>query len=296
MVDPKMIAPYTDEPIAVPYLETFTGSTPIPKLVKSANKLNRIYMTCKSLNNIEDEELKEKLIEISSACFNSNGDLVTEGLPKDIIACVPNNIPGMDYESSCFLVDATKGNEIPAETRKFFSEGFKNAINGGPLINAPIVGGCFFIDRVELASDSVRRGANQLVRPIEDLVRGLLLNSDPSIAEPIYSLDVSVFDSRYSECREMIRSRRGFIENEERSENIVNVTAFIPVAESEGIRKMLEKISPSPSGIGIEFSHYSHMPGSLDDEKSPMRVAVEKIRKRDQVTWRLNAWEYFDDL
>lgn len=305
MENTKTIAPYTDGPIPVQYFEAFTGSTSSSKMRKSANKRNMIYMSCKSVGGVDNEELRDRVIDFSSEYFDSNGGLINKELPKDIIACVPNNIPGLGIHGSvCFLVDGTKGNGIPAETRAHFAEGFRNGVGEGALIGAPIVGGWFVIDRVELAPEFERRGsldialrgANQIVRPIEDLVRGLTLNSDPCIMEPISSFSASIPIDRYPEFFEVIRSVRGFVEDKEDFGGYFDVDGFIPAANLLKIKDLLGKFIRPSTEIFINASHYAVMPGSLEHGGSVMSDFVNKTRNSLGITYKTNAEEYFDTL
>lgn len=303
MENTKTIAPYTDGPIPVQYFEAFTGSTSSSKLRKSANKRNNIYMSCKSLSGPDDEELRDRVIDFVSEYFDSNGSLVNKELPKDIIACIPNNIPGLDrHESVCFLVDGTKGNGIPAETRAHFAEGFKIGVEYGALIGAPIVGGWFVIDRVDLAPEFERRGsldialrgANQIVRPIEDLVLGLTLNSDPCIMEPICSFNASIPIERYPEFFEKIGSARGYFEDKKDFGGYFDVNGFIPTANYLEIKNLLGEFIRPSTEISINASHYAVMPGALKRFDSVMSVFVNKTRNSLRITLKTDPEEYFD--
>ena len=276
-----------NEPIEVQYFESFADSTLKPKFGKSASQRTRIYMSCHPYPHADDESL--------STCIERNGKRTNRKLSDDIIACVPITIPGNpNYESENFLLDRTEGG-IPSDIRDAVSAGFKAAIACGPMINAPIVEGIFYIDRLAINPDCpVSREIAMIGTVIKYLTHGLILNSDPIIHEPIYSFSISISNESYSEFQKAIFSARGHIDEEEICGKNVKVNGFIPGAEITKIKGALQSVSQAAAPVDIKISHYAIVPGSLKKETSPMGQVIIKTRNDYKIHTQLDADSYFD--
>lgn len=276
----------------VRYYEGFTGVVEKAKMRKSANKHNRIYMTCEPL----DEEIVNNIPSLmgrdskdTAAKFREILNIDDEWI-KSIMYFAP------EVEPLNILVDETKGIQYMMEVKEHIFEGFKLATKEGPLVGECIRGGRFNLVDLSLHADSIHRGANQMIRPVEDLVRGLLLAAEPILYEPIFTCNVSVPTEFASACETVLKNRRGYIEDWQTENNMTLISGFLPVNESFGINKRLKEVAKGQPSFSLVFSHYAPCPGSLDKEASPMAVIVDQVRKYKKITSKLDENEYFDDL
>lgn len=276
----------------VKYYEGFSETTEKSKMRKSANKHNRVYMTCEPL---EDDVVSN----IPSLMGKDSKEIAAKF--RDILNMDDEWIKSIMYfgpeaEPLNVLVDETKGIQYMMEVKEHIFEGFKLATKEGPLVGECIRAGRFNLVDLSLHADSIHRGANQMIRPVEDLVRGLLLASEPVLYEPIFTCNVSVPTEYASACETVLKNKRGYIEDWQTENNMTLISGFIPVNESFGINKRLKEVAKGQPSFSLVFSHYARCPGSLDRETSPMAVIVDQVRKYKKITSKLDQNEYFDDL
>lgn len=282
----------TDKP-QVKYYEGFTGSIETPKLTKSANKHNRIHMTCEPL----DECIVERMSELVARDSKEIAARFREILSIDDDWVKRIMYFGPEVEPSNILVDETKGIQYMMEVKEHLFEGFKHATKEGPMIGEPIRGGRFNLVDLTLHSDSIHRGANQMIRPMEDIVRGLMLSASPIIYEPIFKFTVSVPMVHGSSCQTTLRARRGNFTRCENVNGVSEIEGYLPVNESFGISKSLKECAQGLPIISFVFSHYEQCPGTLDKPGSIMANIVAEVRKRKKsVTTKLDPNEYFDTM
>ncbi|KAI5174130.1 elongation factor 2 [Pancytospora epiphaga] len=276
----------------VKYYEGFSGSVDKPKMRKSANKHNRVYMTCEPLDdNIVDniDQVIAKDPKERAAKFRDVLGIDDEWV-KNIMFFAP------EVEPTNIMVDETKGIQYLMEVKDHIYEGFKLGTKEGPIVGENIKGGRFNLVDLTLHADAIHRGANQMVRPVEDLVRGLILASDPILYEPMFLCNISVPSEYATACDNVLKARRGYVEDWKNENNVSLIKGFLPVSESFGINKRLREVAKGLPTFSLVFSHYARCPGSLEKETSTMSTVVAEVRKHKGITLKLDADNYFDDL
>lgn len=276
----------------VKYYEGFAGCVTKSKMKKSANKHNRVYMTCEPL----DDEIVQNIPSLMgkdskeiAAKFKEVLNMTDDWIRRIIFF-------GPEEERLNILVDETKGIQYMMEVKEHLFEGFKLATREGPLVGECIRAGKFNLTDLCLHADSIHRGANQMIRPVEDLVRGLLLAAEPILFEPIFTCNVSVPTEFASACETVLKNRRGYIEDWQTENNTTVISGFLPVYESFGLNKRLKEVAKGQPSFSLVFSHYAPAPGSLEKENSPMAIIVDQVRKYKKITTKLDQNEYFDEL
>jgi len=277
----------------VKYYEGFAGCVDSPKLKKSANKHNKVWMTCEPLDTVivdsinqvigkDSKEIAAKFREV----LNIDDDWV-----KRIMYFGP------EVEPLNILVDDTKGIQYMLEVKEHLFEGFKHATKEGPMLGESLRGGRFNLIDLGLHADSIHRGANQMIRPVEDLVRGLVLAAQPILYEPIFNYTVSVPNEFATDCESVLKNKRATIDEWNVESNITNMIGTLPVNESFGISMRLKEAAKGLPLLSFVFSHYAPCPGSLDKPTSVMATVVAEARKRKKsITTKLDPAEYFDVL
>lgn len=283
---------FTVEKPQVKYYEGFGGSITKSRMRKSANKHNRVHMTCEPLAdeivaNIphlmakDPKEIAAKFREL----LNMDDDWI-----KNIMYFAP------EVEPLNVFVDESKGIQYLNEVKEHLFEGFKIATKSGPLVGECMRGGKFNLVDLVLHSDSIHRGANQMIRPVEDLVRGLLLEADPILYEPIFSCTITAPADYITACENVIKNRRGYVEDWKTENNSSVISAYLPVYESFGLNKKLKEVARGQSSFSLVFSHYEPTPGSLEKETSPMFQIVDQVRKYKNISLKLDFNDYYDTL
>ncbi|KAL6121031.1 hypothetical protein NUSPORA_02123 [Nucleospora cyclopteri] len=276
----------------VRFYEGFCGSVEQPKMTKSANKHNRIYMTCEPLSeiivkNVEEVNIKDP--KQRNAKFREVLKIEEEWVKK-IMFFAP------EAEPFNLMVDESKGIQYLNEVKDHIYEGFKNATKEGPLVGEVVKGGRFNLTDLVLHADAIHRGANQMVRPVEQLIRGLIISASPVLYEPIFKCTLVVPEEYATACEGVIKTNRGYTESSDLENNYKTINAFIPVQSSFGINQYLREASRGFSSFSLNFSHYDICPGSLEKDSSVMATTVAQVRVYKKTNTKLDADSYFDTL
>lgn len=276
----------------VTYFEGFTGSVDSPAMTKSANKHNRIYMTCEPLQEeiVENVELVNvKDVKLRNQKFREVLNIEDEWVKK-IMFFAP------EVDPTNVMVDDSKGIQYLNEVKDHIFEGFKLATKEGPIIGETIRGGRFNLTDLVLHADAIHRGANQIIRPVEQIVRGLVLSASPVLYEPIFNCTITVPEEHATACENVIKQRRGYIEEFEVENGCKISKAFLPVQASFGLNKDLREVSRGHCTFNLSFDHHAECPGSLEKESSVMSQIVAEVREYKKITTKLDADAYFDTL
>ncbi|KAI5152578.1 elongation factor 2, partial [Enteropsectra breve] len=242
----------------VKYYEGFSGTVEKAKMKKSANKHNRVYMTCSPL----EDEIVDNIEQLIAKDPKERAAKFREvlGMDDDWIKNIMFFAP--EVEPTNIMVDETKGIQYLMEVKDHIYEGFKLGTKEGPLVGENIKGGRFNLVDLVLHADAIHRGANQMVRPVEDLVRGLLLEAGPVLYEPIFSCNIQVPSEYATACENVLKAKRGYVEGWETENNISLINGYLPVFESFGINKRLREVAKGMPTFSLVFSHYAPCPGS----------------------------------
>ena len=174
---------FTVETPQVRYYEGFSDSVTKARMRKSANKHNRVYMTCEP----PDDEIVDNIPALMAKDSKEIAAKFRELLNRDDEWIKNIMYFGPEAEPLNILVDETKGIQYMMEVKEHIFEGFKHATKEGPMVGECIRAGKFNLVDLSLHADSIHRGANQMIRPVEDLVRGLILIAEPVLYEPIFT-------------------------------------------------------------------------------------------------------------
>ncbi|TBU20335.1 elongation factor 2 [Hamiltosporidium tvaerminnensis] len=279
----------------VSYLEGIRNSVLEPKMCKSSNKHNRIYMTCSSLDpavveNLENGKLVVRDPKERVAAFNSVLGIRDDWIKKIMFY-------GPEDKGPNLFVDATKGIAYLNEVKEYLREGFRDVTSKGPLIEEKLRGVRFELTDMVLHSDAIHRTGNQITMPVSEVCRGLIMAATPVLYEPIFRIEVNVATEAMSEVIALLATRRGDAEEvKEDGSSRTNIYGILPVKESFGFNAALMKVTRGQASSSLCFSHYEVMPGNLAMEGSLMHEVVTTIRNKKRFGKLKSADEYFDRL
>lgn len=282
----------SDEPL-VTYFEGISSSVDDPRMTKSANKHNRIYMTVEPLEQkIVDglKDVKSDQIKIMANNFREKLDIRDDWIKK-IWCYAPDIVP------ENLLVDGTKGISIIGEIKEHVNTGFRAAVRDGPLIGETMRGLKFDLRDAVLHADAIHRGIGQLLQPVKKLCCGLLLAASPVLYEPIFRVEITVPDEFSGAVASILISKRGIAEDfVSLPGNSTMIVGTLPVRESFTFNEDLKSGSRGKAGASLSFSHYDVLPGAMTDENSLMFKTVDAVRKLKKMTGPLDADSFFDKL
>ncbi|ORD98480.1 EF2 [Hepatospora eriocheir] len=280
------------EPPQCSYYEGISAPVEKIRMTKSSNKHNRISMTAECLDSeiidnlykVNHKDPKER-VRLFKEHLNVSGEWV-----KKIMSLCP------EEEPLNMLVDETKGIQYLNEVKDHINNGMKQGTSYGPILGEKVRGVRFNLKDVVLHADSIHRGANQILNPVERLCRGLILDGSPVIYEPIFSLNLSVVKTYGMACETIIKKRRGLILDTYQEGDSHKIEATIPVVASFGMNKELREASKGYAYINLSLSHFDVCPGSLDKPESVMGTIVQNVRDYKKINTKLESSAYFDTL
>lgn len=280
----------------VSYRETVTGDSSQTCLAKSPNKHNRLYLTATPM----DEELSN-LIE--------KGDAGPKADPKERVKILKEKFEwddnaarkiwcwGPETEGANVVVDVTQGVQYLLEIKEHVNMGFQWATKQGPLCEENMRGIRFNLQDVVLHTDSIHRGAGQIMGPSRRSCFASTMTAKPSLQEPVFLVEITCPQDAMSGVYNCMNIRRGvvFEENQREGTPLVNVRAHLPVSESFGFVSALRQQTSGQAFPQCVFDHWDVMAGNAMEKGSKLEELVLAIRKRKNVKVEMPALADFLD-
>ena len=162
------------------------------------------------------------------------------------------------------FIDEVVGGTIPREYIPACDKGFREQLQKGPLIGAPVVGvrctvndGAFHpVDSSEMAFRICAMAA----------IRENFAQAGPIILEPIMKVEVSAPEEFQGYVTGGLNQRRGLILNSETNDNYVTVQANVPFSEMFGYSTSLRSGTQGKGEFSMEFAKYEPVPKSSQEE------------------------------
>lgn len=186
------------------------------------------------------------------------------------------------------VVDSTKGIAYFHEVRESLVDGFQNALSRGPLTGEPIRGLRLEVTDLVLHADARHRMPNQITPLVEKAVQTGIADAEPLIMEPIYAVEFSVLEAAVGDALKALTSSRGSMDTIDSEDTFEKITGTLPVAEADGFQAYLFSKSKDYV-LACRFSHYTPVPGQVDDRDSVAGSLVARICEAKGRKPRLSA-------
>merc|ERR1711957_455814 len=280
----------------VQYKETVLNESSIVCLSKSPNKHNRIHCIAAPLG---DECAKD--IESEKIC--SKQDLKERArILQDDHDWDPNDAKkiwcfGPDTTGPNMVVDTTKQVQYLNEIKDSVEAAFQWATKEGVMTDEHMRGIRFNIQDVTLHADAIHRGGGQIVPTARRVFFACELTASPRFVEPIFLVEIQCPDDAVGGIYQCLSQRRGIITEEDPIQGtpLVNMKAFLPVAESFGFTQALRAATSGRAFPQCVFSHWEEMSSDPLEEGSKGAILVQNIRARKGLREGIPALENFID-
>ncbi len=127
---------------------------------------------------------------------------------------------------------------------------------------------------IKLHEDPVHRGPAQIMPAVRQALYAGILSANPTLLEPISEISVRVPTEEMGNVTGLLSKKRGSIRSVEQEGPIVNVSGFIPVAESLGLSQEMRAATSGKAFWQMTFDHYSPVPDSM------LLEIIKKVRVR----------------
>lgn len=287
----------TSDPV-VSYRETVSAPSNQTCLSKSPNKHNRLYVTA--------EPFEEGLAEaIESGKIGPRDDIKE----RSNLLC---DKYGWDKNHSlkiwCFgpettgpnvLVDVTSGVQYLNEIKDHCNSAFQWASKDGVLCEENMRGIRFNLHDVTLHADAIHRGAGQIMPTCRRVLYAACLSAQPRLQEPVFLVDITCPQDAVGGIYGTLNSRRGHVFSEEQRPGtpLVQIQAYLPVAESFGFTTALRAATSGQAFPQCVFDHWALVSGDPLEKGSKIEELVRVIRKRKNLKEEVPALsQYLDKL
>jgi elongation factor 2 len=250
-------------------------------MTKSANKHNRLYLEAEPLNDdlvvaIEDGQInaQDDIKKISRVLQDKyNWD---QHDSKKIWTFGPEN------SGPNLLVDTTKAVQYLNEIRDSMESAFQWATKEGIVAEEIVRGVRYNIMDVELHTDAIHRGGNQIIQTARRVYLGCQYTASPRFVEPIFLVDIACPQDSMGGVYQCMNQRRGVVFNEETVPGtpMLNVKAHLPVSESFGFTAHLRSLTSGQAFPQCIFDHWELIKDDPFDPKSRANPIMMGIRKR----------------
>jgi elongation factor G len=157
-----------------------------------------------------------------------------------------------------------KGGAIPSEFVPAVDKGFQSCLKKGRLIGFPVLGMRITVNdgQYHVVDSSERAFAQAAIGAF----RRAYLKAKPVILEPIMKVSVECPSEFQGNVMSSINQRRGLISSSAEDGVFATVEAEVPLAEMFGYATTLRSLTQGKAEFTMEFSRYSRVPESVEEE------------------------------
>merc|ERR1719224_171705 len=265
----------------VSYRETVSATSNQTCLAKSPNKHNRLYVVAEPLDEavsgaIEDGTLGPKAEAKERAkIFREKYDWDENAARK--IWCY-----GPETEGANVVVDNTTAVQYLIEIKEHVNSAFQWCTKEGPLCEENMRAIRFNLEDVTMHADAIHRGAGQIMPPMRRVAFAAEMTGKPTLQEPVFLVEITCPQEAMSGVYNCMNLRRGcvFEENPREGTPLVQVKAYLPVAESFGFVAALRQATSGQAFPQCVFDHWENLQGDCLVDGSKMQELILATRKR----------------
>merc|ERR1719362_1217685 len=265
----------------VSYRETVTELSNQACLAKSPNKHNRIYLTAEPMTEDMNKDIEEGKLG-PKADPKERAKLFREKHEWDDNTSRKIWCWGPETEGANLVIDTTQAIQYLNEIKEHVNSAFQWTTKEGPLCEENMRGIRFNIMDVTLHTDSIHRGAGQIMPPTRRCCFAAEMTANPTLQEPVFLVEITCPQEAMSGVYSCMNLRRGcvFEENPREGTPLIQVKAHLPVAESFGFVSALRQQTSGQAFPQCVFSHWVNMPGDIMSVGSKMEELCLAVRKR----------------
>merc|ERR1712038_2153351 len=268
-------------------------------LSKSPNKHNRIYLTAEPMSDelcqaIEDGKAGHQ------AEMKERAKFMREKFDWDENAARKIWCWGPETEGANVVVDQTQGVQYLIEIKEHVNSAFQWTAKEGPLCEENMRGIRFNIMDVTLHTDSIHRGAGQIMPPTRRCCFAAEMVAEPTLQEPVFLVEITCPQEAMSGVYSCMNLRRGcvFEENPREGTPLIQVKAHLPVSESFGFVAALRQATSGQAFPQCVFDHWENLSmGDFNTAGTKLNDLLLAIRKRKNIKVEIPALaDYLDKL
>merc|ERR1719343_793371 len=280
----------------VSYRETVNEESSQTCLAKSPNKHNRIYLVATPMSDEVCKEIEDGKIG-PKAEAKERARILREKFDWDDTEARKIWCWGPETEGANVVVDKTVAIQYLNEIKEHVNSAFQWTTKEGPLCEENMRGIRFNIMDVTLHTDAIHRGAGQIMPPTRRCCFAAEMLGKPTLQEPVFLVEITCPQEAMSGVYNCMNLRRGcvFEENPREGTPLMQVKAYLPVAESFGFVSALRQQTSGQAFPQCVFDHWENMPGNAMEVGSKMNELVLAVRKRKNIKVEIPSLADYND-
>merc|ERR1712156_1263121 len=265
----------------VSYRETVSEESSIMCLSKSPNKHNRLFMKAVPMPDGLSEDIENGEVNPGDD-FKTRGRYLADKYDYDVTEARKIWCFGPDTNGPNLLIDCSKGVQYLNEIKDSVVADFQWATKEGVMCDENLRAVRFNIHDVTLHADAIHRGGDQIIPTGRRVFYASQLTAKPRFQEPIFLVEIQCPDDAVGGIYQCLSQRRGIVTAEEpiNGTPLVNMKAFLPVAESFGFTQALRAATSGRAFPQCVFDHWEALNGDPYEENSQAGKLVKAIRAR----------------
>merc|ERR1712194_827550 len=174
---------------------------------------------------------------------------------------------------------------------------FNWATKEGVLVEENMRGIRFNLQDVTLHADAIHRGGGQIIPTARRAMYASQLLATPRFQEPIFLVEIQCPEEAVGGIYQCLSTRRGIVIGEEpiAGTPLVNMKAYLPVAESFGFTQALRAATSGRAFPQCVFDHWEELGGDPLVATSMAGELVTSIRKRKGIKAEIPPLDNFVD-
>jgi elongation factor 2 len=253
---------------------------------KSPNKHNRLYIYVEPLNE-ETLKLMQEGKVYADQDWRERAKILREYAGWD--ADEARGIWDID-ENFNIIVNMTTGVQYLREVADTIVQGFRWAMEAGPLAQEPVRGVKVVLVDAQLHEDPAHRGPAQIMPATKNAIFASFMDASPTLLEPLLKIEVRVPQEWVSGALTVLNRHRCKVVNLEQRGMLMRVIGEIPVSETFNLADEMREATQGRAFWATEFARWAPVP------QSALNDLVMEIRKRKGLPPRIPTVEDFVSL
>jgi len=283
------------EPV-VSFRETVVAESNQVCLSKSANKHNRLYCTCRPLEEGLPEAIEKGEINARDDP-KTRGRVLAEKYNWDVTEARKIWSFGPNTNGANVLVDCTKGVQYLNEIKDSMVAALQWVSKEGVLTSENMRGIRFNVMDVVLHTDAIHRGGGQIIPTARRVFYAAQMTAEPRIMEPVFLVEIQCPQTVIGGIYSVMNRRRGQIieEIQRPGTPLTNIKCYLPVMESFGFTADLRSNTGGQAFPQMIFDHWKVIPGSPFESGNKANEVTLLTRKRKGITEDIPPLDRFLD-
>eukprot|EP01017_Pseudomicrothorax_dubius_P020190 TRINITY_DN2210_c0_g2_i6.p1 TRINITY_DN2210_c0_g2~~TRINITY_DN2210_c0_g2_i6.p1 ORF type:complete len:507 (+),score=113.23 TRINITY_DN2210_c0_g2_i6:131-1651(+) len=266
----------------VQYRETITSESSEACLAKTSNKLNRIYCSASPLGDRLCEMIEKGEIGPNDDS-KARTKILVEEFSWDRIDAGRLWTFGPEGSGPNILVNTTKGVQNLETIQDSLMTAFNWTTKEGAICGEQWRGVRLNVVDALIHSDAVHRGGPQIIPAGRRCFYATQMSASPRLQEPMFLAEITAPREAMKGVYQCLGQRRASLqeENQVSGADMMQVKAYLPVAESFGFTAHLRSLTAGQAFPQCVFDHWAILPGDpLHQGSKPNQVAMDVRRRK----------------